>query len=352
MIHTEVLIVGGGLSGLALADQLDREGRDWRLVEAQDRLGGRILAHRVDGADFDLGPAWFWPGQSRMEALVQRFGLRVFEQFSIGAQVFQDQTGAVQANRGYASMQGSLRLDGGMAALVGKIAAGLPQGQIALGAKLTNLDLTGAGVVATASGRQIRARRVVLAVPPRVIADAVTFLPKLPKAVLNAMQAIPTWMAGHAKIVAVYDNPYWRDAGFSGDATSHVGPMVEIHDASPMAGGPYALFGFVGHPAAVRAQHADPILALAKQQLVALFGKAMAQPLQILMQDWAGSPHIATPLDWVSPRSHPTYGVPEVLADLWSGQIILGSTETGSTFGGYLEGALEAAQATALRVAL
>jgi monoamine oxidase len=349
-MQTEILIVGGGLSGLALADRLEREGRDWYLVEAQDRLGGRILSQVIGGAAFDLGPAWFWPGQPRMEALTARLGLQVFEQFSTGALAFQDQSGAVHANRGYASMQGSLRLVGGMAALIDGLAAGLPQDRIASGTVLTNLNQTGSGIVATASGQQIAADRVVLAAPPRVLAEAVTFAPDLPEEAQKAMQAIPTWMAGHAKIIAVYDRPHWRDAGFSGDAMSHAGPMVEIHDASPVSGGPYALFGFVGQPAAVRAAHPEQILELAKQQLVALFGTEMGDPLQIKMQDWAKSPQVATARDRVAPGNHPAYGLPESLSNLWSGRVMLGSTETARTFGGFLEGALEAAEAVAQRL--
>lgn len=319
-------------------------------VEAQNRLGGRVLSRSISGGCFDLGPAWFWPGQPRIDALINRFGLKAFEQYATGNLIFQDQTGQVHQNRGYASMQGSLRLEGGMAAMIRALAAHLPENRITMGRALTHLHQTDGGIVATVAGQDVTARHIVLALPPRVAAQTITFTPALPQTAIDEMQAIPTWMAGHAKIVAVYDTPHWRDDGFSGDAISHAGPMVEIHDASPAVGGPYALFGFVGLPADVRADHGDAILAQAKQQLVAMFGAAMDEPLKILMQDWAESPHIATKQDWVSPRTHPDYGLPNALNSLWSGHIHLGSTETGQTFGGFLEGALEAAEAVAQRI--
>ncbi len=50
-METEVLIVGGGLAGLSLADKLSREGVDFLLVEAQNRLGGRILTEDIGKAD-------------------------------------------------------------------------------------------------------------------------------------------------------------------------------------------------------------------------------------------------------------------------------------------------------------
>src|SRR5512143_3301971 len=88
--NTDIAIIGGGRSGLALAERLQHAGTDYTLLEARDRLGGRILSRVIDGAAFDLGPAWFWPIQPRMAALVSRLGLDVFDQFSEGAIVAED----------------------------------------------------------------------------------------------------------------------------------------------------------------------------------------------------------------------------------------------------------------------
>ncbi|SMX42311.1 hypothetical protein [Octadecabacter ascidiaceicola] len=62
------------------------------------------------------------------------------------------------------------------------------------------------------------------------------------------MQEIPTWMAGQAKAVAIYNAPFWREDALSGDAMSRHVPTVEIHDESPSKGEPYALFRFIGVP--------------------------------------------------------------------------------------------------------
>ena len=80
-MQTETLIIGGGLSGLGVAARLTADGRDFLLVEARDRLGGRILTERLNTAYFDLGPTWFWPGQPRIAALVNRLGLSRFDRF-------------------------------------------------------------------------------------------------------------------------------------------------------------------------------------------------------------------------------------------------------------------------------
>ncbi|MFJ5664973.1 NAD(P)/FAD-dependent oxidoreductase [Micromonospora chalcea] len=96
MPDTDVVVVGGGLAGLAAARRLHRAGVPWRLLEAGDRLGGRVATDRVDGFLLDrgfqvlntayprlaglvdvgaLGMGWFTPGVlvcrgDRLERLV------------------------------------------------------------------------------------------------------------------------------------------------------------------------------------------------------------------------------------------------------------------------------------------
>ncbi len=68
--EAEVVIVGGGLAGLAAARRLDRAGVDWQLVEAADRLGGRIATDLVDGFTLDRGFQVLNTAYPRLPALV------------------------------------------------------------------------------------------------------------------------------------------------------------------------------------------------------------------------------------------------------------------------------------------
>ncbi len=54
-VGVDVVIVGGGLAGLAAARRLDRAGIDWLLVEASDRIGGRVATDVIDGYRLDRG---------------------------------------------------------------------------------------------------------------------------------------------------------------------------------------------------------------------------------------------------------------------------------------------------------
>lgn len=350
-LSADVAIVGGGLSGLALADQLRRAGVSFHLFEARQNLGGRVRAHTVGEGRFDIGPSWFWPGQPRLAAMVERFGLEVFEQHASGALTYETETGEVQRGRGYASMQGSYRIVGGMPVLTEGLAGSLPADHLTLGARVTAIRRDGADLkLLQAEGDVLcSANSVVLTVPPRV-ADTMTFAPALPDAVHAAMRAIPTWMAGQAKFLAVYQHPFWRDTGLSGDAMSRHGPMVEVHDASEPHTGLGALFGFIGVPAHIRSDNGPALHDACLAQLGRLFGDAALSPIDCLVQDWALERETATQDDWQGPQSHPDYGLPQALSNLWDGHLMLGSTEIADQFGGYLEGALEAAEMVAARL--
>jgi monoamine oxidase len=346
-MKTDIAIVGGGLTGLALADHLTRAGCDWHLFEARSRLGGRIDVLCDDDAAFDLGPAWFWPGQHRMGVLAQRLGAEVFEQHSSGAQMIERQSGMVERHHGPSGMQGSLRIEGGMMTLVDKLQETLDPNRIHLASPVR---MIGTERLHLSDGQQISANRIVLALPPR-IAAGLTFAPVLAPNILSAMRDVPTWMAGQAKVVATYDAAFWRDAGLSGDAFSQRGPLVEIHDASPKSGGPAALFGFVGVSCQGRQGRADELIAASRAQLVRLFGPGAAEPRQIKLADWAMISETATLQDHEPLMHHPAYGMPAVLRDLRKGALMLAGSEVAPEFGGFLEGALASAEATALLLA-
>lgn len=69
-VSVDVVIVGGGLAGLAAARRLDRAGVNWLLVEAADRIGGRVTTDVVDGWRLDRGFQVLNTAYPRVPALV------------------------------------------------------------------------------------------------------------------------------------------------------------------------------------------------------------------------------------------------------------------------------------------
>ncbi|GLY01579.1 MULTISPECIES: FAD-dependent oxidoreductase [Actinoplanes] len=68
--EVDVVIVGGGMAGLAAARRLDRAGVEWLLIEAADRLGGRVGTEIVDGWHLDRGFQVINTAYPRLQALV------------------------------------------------------------------------------------------------------------------------------------------------------------------------------------------------------------------------------------------------------------------------------------------
>lgn len=339
----KTLIIGGGLSGLALAERLEAEGEEYLLVEARARFGGRIETAHHAGAAYDVGPAWFWPGQPRIAALIERLKLSRFDQHIEGDQLFETEAVQVQRGRSYAVMPQSWRLQGGLSALTDALEMALADGRKRLNAPVHKLKNNENTITATLqSGEAFTADRVVLALPPRVAAG-LAFHPALPSPTLSSMRGVATWMAGQAKAVALYDTAFWRAAGLSGDASSRFGPLVEIHDASPATGGPAALFGFIGVPPEGR-QDTDRLRQNITDQLVRMFGPKAADPRKLIIKDWAFDPQTATQADHAPLYAHPRYGLPPELTGLWQDRLLFAGTEVAPQFGGYLEGALEAAE--------
>ncbi len=70
-----VVVVGAGFAGLAAADELARSGAEVRVLEARDRVGGRVHSMRFGDAVLERGAEWVLPGHSTIRSLAERFGL-------------------------------------------------------------------------------------------------------------------------------------------------------------------------------------------------------------------------------------------------------------------------------------
>jgi monoamine oxidase len=352
---SEVLIVGAGLSGLALATQLINKDIDVQVVEARSRSGGRMYSvasvkNNIDSAYFDMGPSWIWPGQPLIKNLLESMNIDVFEQYSTGNLVYEDDQALVRRDYDYSTMAGSLRIDGGMQRIINRLKDSLPESSVLESHQLMGVKTHGDTISATVetfqNTIQFQTKKIVFCVPPRLAATSISFQPKLPSDVIQSLKSIPTWMAGHGKLTAIYDKPFWREMGLSGDAISRQGPLMEIHDASPQNLTCGALFGFVGLPAHSSERESSVLIESAIKQLERLFGPHAANPVDIFFQDWALESFTATQADALTGH-HPTYGLTDNIKVMSGRGIYFSSTETASHSGGFIEGALEAAETTA-----
>lgn len=329
----KVIIIGGGLSGLYAAWLLEKK-YNVLILEARDRVGGRALS--IDS--HDLGPSWVWPHQHHILSLIKELGLQIYEQYTKGDGVYQTTT----TERFKPALQQSLRVDGGMQKLCETLSKRLQKSNILLGHEVfacsyKNGDLVN---VQTEKG-DFKADIVLNTLPPRVAAT-LDYKPLLQEDVFNKLKSIPTWMGYIIKVIVVYQKPFWRDAGLSGFAVSHKGPLSEIHDATTTKEG--ALFGFAS---AKNAQHVTKEAVI--EQLVDIFTEEARSYQKIYIQNWNQEKYSATPQDITPLSSHPDYGYE---LSCFDGKLLFCSTESAYDNGGYLEGSLKSTRHIAEKLSL
>jgi len=350
----DVAIVGGGLCGLALARKLRRRGLAIAVFEARDRLGGRILTvPQAKGGGADLGATWFWPKTQPLVAhLVKDLGLRDFAQHDEG-DVLHLREGDKAAERieDKRLYDDARRLHGGTQALVRALAGELPPDAIHLGHELSSLRDCGDHIsLAFKTGEEpmeLTARRVVLAAPPRLLRETVTFTPPLDEATDQAMLGAETWMAAQAKVVLEYEQAFWRDQHLSGSAfvTHEQAVIGEIFDACDLPAELFALGGFLALDAAQREAFGVGLPMLMVSQIANVFLRDV-EPVRIHYQDWAKERLTCSAADREQRDSDSSGDVanPLLRQILWDKKLHLGGSETAARNAGYLEGALDAAR--------
>src|SRR5262245_13754123 len=224
--------------------------------------------------------------------------------------------------------------------------------QVILGSPVTEIRQTNEDVVVTSGGVKVQCKRVIVAMAP-ADADRIRFVPDLPvrRAALQRK-----WRNGtESKLFAVYDKPFWRDDGFSGQAITDLPTAPYVADNSPPDGRLGILVAFIGtagsggglkwsdavldDPTARRAAFLD--------SLTTLFGPKAGQPAQYLEKDWVHEPWINGCVSTRAPGTltHYTNAAREPVGRVhWAG------TETALLNEGYMDGAVSAGERAAKEV--
>ncbi|MGZ4576872.1 MAG: flavin monoamine oxidase family protein [Mycobacterium sp.] len=383
MSEVDYCVVGAGFAGLTAALRLKRAGHSVALLEARDRVGGRTFTeYRPDGTWIDRGGAWIGPGQDRIYAMMDEFGVPEYKQHHDGDAIMivdgkkHRYGGTIPwtmspwavANLGVGllsiekmaqslpreapwdakhadewdrisvgewieqntmSKQASEMLDmalagtytsagsetsllwcllqmgsgggptfvisgkggaqdarpvGGMGAIYGPITAELGDA-LHLSQPVRQIAQDADGVTVTAADLTVRARRVIVAIP-LAIASSIVYEPMLPvdRALLH--QRMPSGAVIKASII--YDEPFWRADGFSGQSSSPGSPATLTIDACTDTGTPGVMCVITEGPAARRLTklvEAERKAALIGE-LVDRFGDKARTPQEYHEQNW------------------------------------------------------------------
>lgn len=203
------------------------------------------------------------------------------------------------------------------------------------------------GVEVEARGLTVTSSRVVVAIPP-VMACNLEFEPRLhpdKEALLRHLHPGTV-----VKFHAVYDEPFWRSDGLSGEAGSPELPVSFTFDNSPPEGVPGVLVGFAEGKSAQRLASMDweETRRIVLDCLRSYFGPRALDPVAYHVKDWTAEEwtrgcYAAHTPPWALLRYGERLRSPE-------GRIHFAGTETARCWVGYMEGAIESGERCAAEV--
>ncbi len=82
--YYDVIIVGAGYAGLSAARDLLKAGKTIKILEARDRVGGRVFTQQFEGYYLDMGGTWVGPSQDRIYNLLKELNIETFKTYDFG----------------------------------------------------------------------------------------------------------------------------------------------------------------------------------------------------------------------------------------------------------------------------
>ncbi len=238
------------------------------------------------------------------------------------------------------------RFVGGAQQISERMAAPLGD-SVRLNTPVLAIEQRSGGVVVRTPAAEVEAARAIVAVPP-TLAGRIHYTPALPVARDQLTSQMP--MGSVIKYVAVYDRPFWREEGFSGEAFSDTGiTTTTFDDCSPDASVP-ALVTFSDGDVARVWTHRTP--EERKQavlgEFVRFFGRAAANPVEFVEKNWLEEPWSrGCYVGVMGPGTMTAWG--QALREP-CGRIHWAGTETATRWTGYLDGAIESGERAAQEV--
>jgi monoamine oxidase len=206
------------------------------------------------------------------------------------------------------------------------------------------IQQSSSGVTVVSDSVTVTGQHVIVAIPP-TLAARIQYDPPLPALRDQLTQHMPQGTL--MKFEAIYDRPFWRSKGLTGQVVSENGPIKVTFDSSPRDGRPGIMMGFIGgHEARVwQGRPASERRAAALQNLANYFGNEALSPREVVEFNWSTE---------VWNRGCPVAVLgPGTLIDFGTalrkpvGRIHWAGTETSTYWNGYMDGAVRSGERAA-----
>jgi monoamine oxidase len=220
--------------------------------------------------------------------------------------------------------------------------------RVVLGAPVRAIEHGPDGVVARADTVTVRARRAIVAIPVPLSAR-IAWFPAMPHE-RDALTQRMT-MGSVVKAMAIYDEPFWRAQGLSGQATAGEGPVKVVYDNSPPGGRPGVLLGFFEGRAAQNAMRVsqEERRGMALDVFARFFGPRALEPERYVDQAWGQEEWSRGCYGAYLPPGGWTGFGPSLRAPV--GPVHWAGAETATVWNGYMDGAVSSGERAADEVA-
>lgn len=345
--RTDFVIIGAGLTGLSLAKRLQEQGKDFLVLEARDRIGGRIHTIKTgNGANVECGATWYFPHFKNLFKSLRDLKVRLKDQFMKGYTLYEyDET---QEPRKILTRDESemFRIEGGTGSIVESLHRSIGTDKVLLSERVSRIERTGSGVEVVSSGRVVHCQYVISTVPPQLLVSSVQLWPALPPSVSRVMASTHTWMGDSVKAIVTYTSPWWRDSNLSGGLYSNSGPVVQMYDQTDENGA--ALVGFLEDSMAEVSpeERREAVIS----QLVRVLGPEAGQYQEYVDTAWKHE-QFTMPADSQRVARHSNVGHQVYQEAHMEGRLYIGGTETSTVAGGFMEGAVNSANIIAEKIA-
>ena len=334
----KIIILGGGLSGIYLGYRLKKAGFSIEILEANDRIGGRMYTKNTENTKVELGAAWLWKYNVELLKVCNELDVSLFEQYMKGDALFEPtKKQTPQRFQVPKNQEISYRIAGGTATILEKLSKGFLENELQLRQKVTQIDATETSIKVVTKSSTFTGDVVISAIPPQLLVNSVAFVSKLDTNFIQIANNTHTWMKDAIKFAVVYKTPFWKEKGLSGVGFSNVGPFTEMYDHSNFENNHFALMGFLNRSLTNKSKsyREEKI----REQLFKFFGEEGKNYLSYEEKVWKNENLLNFENDTFL-RPHYNNGHPIYQQEFLNGKFIVAGSETSPQYGGYMEGAI------------